>query len=183
MSASIPTRSASSRAIAHRMTPDAEPKLTRETAFHQRFAAHTRDFAEYRGYWLPQKFNNGGAVDEYWACRERAAIMDLSPLRKFEVTGPDAEALMQYCADAQRAEAGGRAGRLLGHVLRARRHARRRHAVPPRAAAISAGSAATNMTANGCASSPRRWASRPGCAPPPTSCTTSPCRARRAATS
>ena len=23
--------------------------------------------------------------------------MDLSPLRKFEVTGPDAEALMQYC--------------------------------------------------------------------------------------
>ena len=23
--------------------------------------------------------------------------MDLSPLRKFEVTGPDAEALLQYC--------------------------------------------------------------------------------------
>jgi aminomethyltransferase len=84
------------RAVAHRMTPDAEPKMTRETAFHPKFAEHTRDFTEYRGYWLPQKFNNGGAIDEYWACRERAAVMDLSPLRKFEVTGPDAEALMQY---------------------------------------------------------------------------------------
>ena len=36
-----------------------------------------------------------GAIDEYWACREKAAIMDLSPLRKYEVTGPDAEELMQ----------------------------------------------------------------------------------------
>ena len=84
------------RAVAHRMTPDADPKLTRETAFHEKFAEHTRDFSEYRGYWVPQKFNDGGAIAEYWACRERAAIMDLSPLRKFEVTGPDAEALLQY---------------------------------------------------------------------------------------
>ncbi len=84
------------RAVAHRMTPDAEPKLTRETAFHAKFAEHTRDFTEYRGYWLAQKFNDGGPIEEYWACRERAAVMDLSPLRKFEVTGPDAEALMQY---------------------------------------------------------------------------------------
>ncbi len=85
-----------SRAIAHRMTPDAEPKLTRETAFHSKFAERTRDFAEYRGYWLAQKFNDGGPLEEYWACRERAVVMDLSPLRKFEVTGPDAESLMQY---------------------------------------------------------------------------------------
>jgi aminomethyltransferase len=85
-----------SRAIATRMTPDAEPKLTRETAFHDRFARHTRDFAEYRGYWLANSFARGGAVEEYWACREKAVVMDLSPLRKFEVTGPDAEALLQY---------------------------------------------------------------------------------------
>ena len=31
--------------------------------------------------------------------------MDLSPLRKFEVTGPDAEALLQYCADARHPQA------------------------------------------------------------------------------
>lgn len=85
-----------SRAIAFRMTPDAEPELTRETAFHESFSAHTRSFTEYKGFWLPTHFNNEGAIEEYWACRERAVVMDLSPLRKFEVTGPDAEALMQY---------------------------------------------------------------------------------------
>jgi len=70
--------------------------MTRETAFHPRFSALTRNFNEYRGYWLPMAFNNDGPVAEYWACREKAAVMDLSPLRKFEVTGPDAEALLQY---------------------------------------------------------------------------------------
>ena len=50
---------------------------------------------EYRGYWLPTSFDNHGAIDEYWACREGAVVMDLSPLRKFEVVGPDAEALLQ----------------------------------------------------------------------------------------
>ena len=35
------------------MTPDADPKLTRETAFHPRFSALTRNYTEYRGYWLP----------------------------------------------------------------------------------------------------------------------------------
>ena len=86
-----------SRAVAYRMTPDAEAVLTRETAFHPRFSALTRNYTEYRGYWLPQRFNNANAIEEYWACRERVAVMDLSPLRKFEVTGPDAEALLQHC--------------------------------------------------------------------------------------
>ncbi len=89
-------RQSFSRAVAYRMTPDAEPELTRETAFHPRFSALTRSFVEYRGYWLPTQFSNDGPVAEYWACRERAVIMDLSPLRKFEITGPDAEALLQY---------------------------------------------------------------------------------------
>jgi aminomethyltransferase len=84
-----------SKAIAFRMAPDAEPKLTKETAFHPRTSALTRNFSEYRGYWLPTKFNNHGAIEEYHACRERAVVTDLSPLRKFEVTGPDAETLMQ----------------------------------------------------------------------------------------
>lgn len=90
-----PARQSFSKAIAFRMSPDSEPKLTRETGFHPRTSALTRSFAEYRGYWLPTKFNNHGAVDEYWACREAAVVTDLSPLRKFEVLGPDAEALMQ----------------------------------------------------------------------------------------
>ena len=50
---------------------------------------------EYNGYWLPTSYDNHGAVAEYWACREHAAVMDLSPLRKFEVVGPDSEELLQ----------------------------------------------------------------------------------------
>ncbi|EJT06328.1 DUF1989 domain-containing protein [Rhizobium sp. CCGE 510] len=86
-----------SRAVAYRMTPDADAELTRETAFHPRLSRLTRDYTEYRGYWLPTRFSAAGPVEEYWACRERAAVIDLSPLRKFEVTGPDAEELLQYC--------------------------------------------------------------------------------------
>ncbi|WP_075289439.1 DUF1989 domain-containing protein [Pararhizobium arenae] len=86
-----------SRAVAYRMSPDADAELTRETAFHPRLSEMTRDFTEYRGFWLPNRFATAGPVEEYWACREHAALIDLSPLRKFEVTGPDAEALMQYC--------------------------------------------------------------------------------------
>ena len=78
------------------MTPDAEPTMTRETAFHSSFAKHTRNFVEYKGYWLANSFAKAGPVEEYWACREKAVVMDLSPLRKFEVTGPDSEALLQY---------------------------------------------------------------------------------------
>ena len=86
-----------SKAVAFRMTPDADPQMTKETGFHKSFAKFTSDFTEYNGYWLPNRFNNDGPIEEYWACREKAVVMDLSPLRKFEVTGPDAENLLQYC--------------------------------------------------------------------------------------
>jgi aminomethyltransferase len=86
-----------SRAVVTRMTAEAEAQLTKETSFHPRFSALTRNYGEYRGYWLPQRFNNEGPIEEYWACRQNVAVTDLSPLRKFEVTGPDAEALLQYC--------------------------------------------------------------------------------------
>ncbi len=85
------------RALAHRRTPDSEPVMTRETAFHSQWSSRTRNFVDYAGYWLPQDFTAHGAVDEYWACRERAALIDLSPLRKCEVLGPDAETLLQRC--------------------------------------------------------------------------------------
>ena len=82
-------------AIAHRVTPEAQPVMTKETAFHPRTSELTESFIEYRGYWLPHCFNNEGAIGEYWACREKAVVMDLSPLRKWEVLGPDAETLIQ----------------------------------------------------------------------------------------
>ena len=83
------------RAVGFRMTPDAPLQLTKETGFHGRIAALTRDLAEYRGYWLPNSFAKDGPIEEYWACRERCVAIDLSPLRKFEVLGPDAETLLQ----------------------------------------------------------------------------------------
>ena len=85
------------KATAIRMTADSEAQLTKETGFHSRTAALTRSFSEYCGYWLADHFTAHGAVEEYWACRQAAAAIDLSPLRKYEVTGPDAELLMQTC--------------------------------------------------------------------------------------
>lgn len=85
------------RTIGFRKRPDAEVEMTKETGFHPRTSALTRDFVEYNGFWIANSYPNHGPVDEYWACREKAVVMDLSALRKFEVLGPDAEALLQYC--------------------------------------------------------------------------------------
>ncbi len=90
-----PAKKTFSKGVAYRMTPSADPQLTRETGFHPRTSSRTRSFVEYRGYWLPSSFPDHGPIEEYYACRQAAAIMDLSPLRKFEVLGPDAETLMQ----------------------------------------------------------------------------------------
>ncbi len=85
------------KSLGFRMTTEADLQMTKETAFHNCFAEHTRNFIEYNGYWLPASFPKIGVIDEYWACRKNVAVMDLSPLRKYEVLGPDAEALMQMC--------------------------------------------------------------------------------------
>lgn len=84
------------RSVAIRATPDAEPKMSKESGFQPSFAKYTRNFVEYNGYWMPNCFASEGPIAEYIACRQDAVIMDLSPLRKFEITGPDAEALCQY---------------------------------------------------------------------------------------
>ena len=84
-----------SKGNANRMTPDAAPELTRKSGFDARTSALTRSFVDYKGFWTPTGYAANGPIDEYWACRERAAVIDLSALRKFEITGPDAEALLQ----------------------------------------------------------------------------------------
>ncbi len=85
-----------SKGIAFRMKTDSEPKLTQETGFHKRTSKLTRNFVEYKGFWLANNFTNYGTIKEYTACRESVIATDLSPLRKFEILGPDAENLMQY---------------------------------------------------------------------------------------
>ena len=83
--------------IGYRKSTEADMTMTRKTGFHECFERHTRDFDDYAGYWLAQSIAGKGALDSYWGCRERVAVTDLSPLRKYEVTGPDAERLMQLC--------------------------------------------------------------------------------------
>jgi aminomethyltransferase len=83
-----------SKGIVHRMTVDAEPRLSRESGFHPATSKLTRNFVEYNGFWLPGCYTASGPVDEYWACRQKAALIDLSALRKFEITGPEAENLL-----------------------------------------------------------------------------------------
>lgn len=92
-----PAQETFKRAVAYRMTTDADTQMTKQTGFHARTAGHTRNFTEYAGYWLANSYTQHGAIDEYWACREKAVAIDLSPLRKYEVLGPDAETLMQTC--------------------------------------------------------------------------------------
>lgn len=84
-------------AVAWRPTAEAEAKMTKETAFHPRLSELTRNFVEYKGFWLAHEYTGHGMIEEYYACREKAVVIDLSALRKFEITGPDSETLMQYC--------------------------------------------------------------------------------------
>lgn len=84
-------------AMSTRTTADADPILTRESAFYSRTRALTGSFTDYRNWWLPLRYDGYGVTEEYLGCRERVAVMDLTALRKFEIIGPDAEALLQYC--------------------------------------------------------------------------------------
>ena len=92
-----PEKNIFKRAIAFRKTTDAGPEMTKESGFHPRTSELTRNFVEYNGFWLANSFNNFGPTKEYWRCREDVIMTDLSPLRKYEVLGPDAELLMQTC--------------------------------------------------------------------------------------
>lgn len=85
-----------SRSSAYRVTPEELPRMTQKTGFHQPISELTKQLIEYRGYWVASEYEGWGAKAEYLACRERVAMIDLSPLRKFEITGPDAEVFMQF---------------------------------------------------------------------------------------
>ncbi len=84
------------KSFAFRMKTDSEAKLTRNTGFYEKTSKLTRNFVDARGFWLPNDYTKHGMVNEYTACREKAVVIDLSALRKFEILGPDAEELMNY---------------------------------------------------------------------------------------
>jgi len=84
------------KSFAFRMKTDSETKLTRNTGFYERTSKLTRNFVDARGFWLPSDYTKHGIINEHTACREKAVVIDLSSLRKFEILGPDAEELMNY---------------------------------------------------------------------------------------
>ena len=84
------------KSFAFRMKADSETKLTKNTGFYERTSKLTRNFVDARGYWLPNDYTKHGITNEYTACREKAVLIDLSSLRKFEILGPDSEELMNY---------------------------------------------------------------------------------------
>ncbi len=84
------------KATGRRVAADFPLRLTQASAFTPSIRQLTDDLIEYNSFWVPNSFAYQGDQAEYWALRERAALMDLSALRKFEVTGSDAFALLQY---------------------------------------------------------------------------------------
>ena len=83
------------RAVAYRSKEDAPMQISQPSAFHDRLAPLTDQFAPARDLWAPVSFPSHGTIGEYWACREAATLQDMSGLRKFDIVGPDAERLLQ----------------------------------------------------------------------------------------
>ena len=83
------------KAIGRRTSATSPVRMTQPSAFTSSIQELTNNIVEYNGFWVPNSFTNHGVQDEYWALRELAVVMDLSALRKFEVYGADAGALLQ----------------------------------------------------------------------------------------
>ena len=101
------------------------------TAFHPRTAPLNRkmQWREWSGYFASSAYADFHDI-EYNAIREAAAVIDVSPLYKYRVTGPDALRLADRVDHARRVEAQGRAGLLHAVVRRARQGHRRRDRPP-----------------------------------------------------
>lgn len=84
------------KSIAFRAEPDSDAVMTKETPFHARTSALTRDFRAAKDCWIPGSYTTSGTLAEYWACRDAVTLQDMSQLGKIDVTGPGAEALMDY---------------------------------------------------------------------------------------
>ena len=90
-----PAGTPSRKSVAYRPEPKDGPVMTQESPVHSRTSRLTDQFAVARDLWVPRCFDATGAVGEYWACREAATLQDMSGLRKLDITGPDAESLLQ----------------------------------------------------------------------------------------
>ncbi|MCY4336827.1 MAG: DUF1989 domain-containing protein [Litoreibacter sp.] len=83
------------RAVAWREKEDAPMSISQESAFHPATSKLTNHFAPARDLWAPVSYPSTGTIGEYWACREKVTLQDMSALRKYDVIGPDASRLLQ----------------------------------------------------------------------------------------
>ncbi|HIC41619.1 MAG TPA: DUF1989 domain-containing protein, partial [Pelagibacterales bacterium] len=70
-----------SKATGYRKNANSDFILTKQTAFHERTSVMTKDMMDSAGFWIPNKYNNYGTIEEYTACRNNVVVMDLSSLR------------------------------------------------------------------------------------------------------
>ena len=102
------------------------------TAFHPRTAPLNRkmQWREWSGYYASSVYADAHDI-EYNAIREAAALIDVSPLYKYRVTGPDAPRLVDRVITRDATKLKRRAGLLHAVVRRARQGHRRRHRPSP----------------------------------------------------
>jgi len=86
-----------SHSVSWRAQPEDAAQMTKHSAFHPRTSKLTSHYQVSRDLWVPTHFDATGAIEEYWACKNAATLQDMSGLRKFDVVGPDAAALLQHC--------------------------------------------------------------------------------------
>jgi aminomethyltransferase len=86
-----------SHSVSWRAQPEDGAQMTKHSAFHSRTSKLTSHYEVSRDLWVPTHFDATGAIEEYWACKNAATLQDMSGLRKFDVIGPDAAALLQHC--------------------------------------------------------------------------------------
>ena len=63
--------------------------MSKETAFYPRLKAMTDEWMDLFGYWAPSVVSD--TLEEYRACREAAALMDFTMLRKVDIEGRGAQ--------------------------------------------------------------------------------------------
>src|SRR5688572_30600335 len=66
----------------------------RRTALHQRHVDRGARMVSYAGWNMPVQYT--GIIGEHQAVREAAGLFDLGHMGEVEVTGPDAEAFLQW---------------------------------------------------------------------------------------
>jgi len=66
--------------------------MSKETAFYPRLRELTNDWMDLFGYLAPAVVTD--TLEEYRACREAAALMDFTMLRKIDIEGPHAQAFV-----------------------------------------------------------------------------------------